>query len=464
MRPNSNIAARHNGHQRIQRIELLLAVALVFLTALPINGESLSVAVEGSVEGAKTVTASPAEGSLKSIDDDGVEYGEESGENNDELSQQTAQQQHPCHWGNPECHHRDAASGGENRSAAHVRHSVPTAHVTQDSQSGREHQAQAPDTIESVIKKAAALSGDAAAAESVHSPPEGFSLAARVLTDHDTGLSYFAPLSSPSDLQIPFLECGAVGSTTEPIEIKHGTFRHFPSGADPSAFSTSPHPQLVVALHPLQLTVSGHGEESRVFLPGDVILLEDTMGKGHKMRALSSAGSCAADSGLGEERDLSVFMLTLPHHHHHHHHHQHHSQQQEKAKISHHLSVFGLTSKQKNKDARPKPCDNEYDPAYSANPRNRNDINGGAMGFANSPFEKMSLRRKLLGVLGAGVTLGSAFWLAEVAPFIPVCFGATCVVVGGTCATAFCGEKLLEVYEISKEKKMFSTSDTEETE
>mmetsp|Transcript_3720 Transcript_3720/g.5441 ORF Transcript_3720/g.5441 Transcript_3720/m.5441 type:complete len:203 (-) Transcript_3720:444-1052(-) len=99
----------------------------------------------------------------------------------------------------------------------------------------------------SVIKKAAAMSSDS---ESVHALPESFTLTSRVLTDHNTGLSYFALLSSPSNLQILFLECGAVGSTTETIKIKHGTFHHFPLGADPSSFTTSPHAQLVVVLQP----------------------------------------------------------------------------------------------------------------------------------------------------------------------------------------------------------------------
>mmetsp|Transcript_3722 Transcript_3722/g.5446 ORF Transcript_3722/g.5446 Transcript_3722/m.5446 type:complete len:117 (-) Transcript_3722:563-913(-) len=72
----------------------------------------------------------------------------------------------------------------------------------------------------SVIKKAAAMSSDS---ESVHALPEGFTLAARILTDHDTGLLYIVPLSLPPDLQILFLECSAIGSTMEPIEIKHGT-------------------------------------------------------------------------------------------------------------------------------------------------------------------------------------------------------------------------------------------------
>mmetsp|Transcript_31231 Transcript_31231/g.41507 ORF Transcript_31231/g.41507 Transcript_31231/m.41507 type:complete len:314 (+) Transcript_31231:296-1237(+) len=289
------------------------------------------------------------------------------------------------------------------------------------------------DTIGSVIKKAAAMSSDA---ESVHAPPEGFTLAARVLTDHDTGLSYFAPLSSPSDLQIPFLECGAVGSTTEPIEIKHGTFRHFPSGADPSSFTTSPHAQLVVALHPLELTVSGNKQESRVFQPGDVILLEDTMGKGHKMRALSSGEE---KGQYGEERDLSVFMLTLPHHHHHHH---------EKGNtniIANHMSVFGL-------GGHPKPCENELDPAYTTLLPKRSDRNGGII----NPFRRENIHKVLFGGIGASLSSVAVVKLFKVVPMLmSVGFGTACLVGGGTCAIVWGGEALMDEYSMRCEEKRY---------
>uniref|UniRef100_A0A7S4SAD9 Uncharacterized protein n=1 Tax=Ditylum brightwellii TaxID=49249 RepID=A0A7S4SAD9_9STRA len=413
---NMNTSNRHTGHQRIKMLAVVTVLTLLF--ALPIEAAISAVTVEG---------VAPTEDTLA----EGMEVDGDTQYEGSEPNQPSTQQTHYCRWGDKDCHHRESPTN-ENRSATY------------------KSEQQMADTIGSVIKKAAAMSSDA---ESVHAPPEGFTLAARVLTDHDTGLSYFAPLSSPSDLQIPFLECGAVGSTTEPIEIKHGTFRHFPSGADPSSFTTSPHAQLVVALHPLELTVSGNKQESRVFQPGDVILLEDTMGKGHKMRALSSGEE---KGQYGEERDLSVFMLTLPHHHHHHH---------EKGNsniIANHMSVFGLPLKQHAKNS--KPCENVLDSTYSDKVDDSKEPNIDVMGFYTSPFERFSPRRMVIGALGAGMTFGSAFWLAEVAPIIPVCVGATCFVAGATCAAASLGEKIVDAYETARERKRFSASDLDEEE
>uniref|UniRef100_A0A7S4SBC6 Transmembrane protein n=2 Tax=Ditylum brightwellii TaxID=49249 RepID=A0A7S4SBC6_9STRA len=396
---NMNTSNRHTGHQRIKMLAVVTVLTLLF--ALPIEAAISAVTVEG---------VAPTEDTLA----EGMEVDGDTQYEGSEPNQPSTQQTHYCRWGDKDCHHRESPTN-ENRSATY------------------KSEQQMADTIGSVIKKAAAMSSDA---ESVHAPPEGFTLAARVLTDHDTGLSYFAPLSSPSDLQIPFLECGAVGSTTEPIEIKHGTFRHFPSGADPSSFTTSPHAQLVVALHPLELTVSGNKQESRVFQPGDVILLEDTMGKGHKMRALSSGEE---KGQYGEERDLSVFMLTLPHHHHHHH---------EKGNsniIANHMSVFGL-------GGHPKPCENELDPAYTTLLPKRSDRNGGII----NPFRRENIHKVLFGGIGASLSSVAVVKLFKVVPMLmSVGFGTACLVGGGTCAIVWGGEALMDEYSMRCEEKRY---------
>jgi len=178
-------------------------------------------------------------------------------------------------------------------------------------------------------------------------PPQGYALAAHVVTDPSDGLSYFATepfpdivpksaLASSSTttdnhhLEIPYSDCGYSGSTTQAIPLKAGHFRHLPPGAHPQSWTTATSaragnallaalsgngghrkdPQLMIALKPLKITVSGNGGESRRFSAGDCVLLEDTVGRGHKLDPIG-----------GEE--LSVLMLTLPRHHHHHQHHQH---------------------------------------------------------------------------------------------------------------------------------------------
>ena len=69
-------------------------------------------------------------------------------------------------------------------------------------------------------------------------PPSHFFISAHIQTNLHTGLSYFLPLtndenndisSSPSSYaHIPFLECGAIGSTTAEVPLVSGMLRHVP--------------------------------------------------------------------------------------------------------------------------------------------------------------------------------------------------------------------------------------------
>ena len=153
-----------------------------------------------------------------------------------------------------------------------------------------------------------------------YSPPERFEISAHVVSYQ--GLSYFSNTlfnaddsSKQTERDIPFFECGTVGSTTKEIPLKHATFRHFPRSAHPESWSKTRRPMYVVALHDLELTVSGSVQtmdtnvhqnstsdksegEVRIFSKGSVILLDDINSKGHKMQS------------AGEHEDLSVLMLT----------------------------------------------------------------------------------------------------------------------------------------------------------
>ena len=133
-------------------------------------------------------------------------------------------------------------------------------------------------------------------------PPEGYYLAAHVVTDPRDGLSYFATAEPwsvseshhDSHLEIPYQNCGYSGSTTQAIPLKSGHFRHLPPGVHPETWTTATStrspgaalisnlitgsdssdgssgagtehrkdPQLLVVLKPLELTVSGNGAES----------------------------------------------------------------------------------------------------------------------------------------------------------------------------------------------------------
>jgi hypothetical protein len=182
-----------------------------------------------------------------------------------------------------------------------------------------------------------------------HKPPQGFRLAARIVTSPSDGLSYF--LDVPEDpnaleldnwmMNIPYtyVECGpTVESKTESFLLQDMVVRHFPHGADmahwvnlaggvtiekskPDTGDTESegesyisddingHPKLLVALSPIAITVSGNEEETRTFHPGEVILMEDTLGKGHKMRAARDDSD--ESNILGQ--DLKVLMVSLPH-------------------------------------------------------------------------------------------------------------------------------------------------------
>ena len=65
-----------------------------------------------------------------------------------------------------------------------------------------------------------------------HEPPSHFQITAHIQTNLHTGLSYFLPPESlqykSSYAHIPFLECGAIGSTTASVPLTNGVFRHVP--------------------------------------------------------------------------------------------------------------------------------------------------------------------------------------------------------------------------------------------
>jgi hypothetical protein len=72
-----------------------------------------------------------------------------------------------------------------------------------------------------------------------HQPPSHFFVSAHVQTNLHTGLSYFLPIDKNASIKnsysivssfahIPFLECGAIGSTTATVPLLSGVLRHLP--------------------------------------------------------------------------------------------------------------------------------------------------------------------------------------------------------------------------------------------
>jgi hypothetical protein len=162
-----------------------------------------------------------------------------------------------------------------------------------------------------------------------HRPPEGFVIAARVYTDPKDKLSHFD--MDPAALTLPYWDCGVAGSTTPYISLKHAYFRHalaatttVISSNDSYSYSTSSHssnsnpdsmhPVLVVALTPVTIEVNS-GDAVQHFQPGDVILLEDVLRPGHKMRP--SRSNQKHQHPHHHLADVQLLFLSMPHPYHH---------------------------------------------------------------------------------------------------------------------------------------------------
>jgi hypothetical protein len=163
-----------------------------------------------------------------------------------------------------------------------------------------------------------------------HKPPEGFVIAARVYTDPKDKLSHFD--MDPTALTLTYWDCGVAGSTTPYISVKHAYFRHalaatttvissndsysYSSSSHSNSNPDSMHPVLVVALTPVTIEVNSGTVQH--FQPGDVILLEDVLRPGHKMRPSHQHPSPPKkDQQQYHPADVQLLFLTMPHPYHH---------------------------------------------------------------------------------------------------------------------------------------------------
>jgi hypothetical protein len=161
-----------------------------------------------------------------------------------------------------------------------------------------------------------------------HVPPEGFVIAARVYTDPRDKLSHFD--TDPAALTLTYWDCGVAGSTTPYISVKHAYFRHalaatttvissndsysYSSSSHSNSNPDSMHPVLVVALTPVTIEVNSGAAQH--FQPGDVILLEDVLRPGHKMRP-SHQHPSQPKKDQHHPADVQLLFLTMPHPYHH---------------------------------------------------------------------------------------------------------------------------------------------------
>jgi hypothetical protein len=95
----------------------------------------------------------------------------------------------------------------------------------------------------------------------------------------DDGESHF------EDLELPLTDLGAIGAMTTPLAARSIVFRE--TGADYDlGFHNAPRRQFVVMLGGGRVELEIGSGEKRVLGPGDVLLAEDTTGRGHISRAL----------------------------------------------------------------------------------------------------------------------------------------------------------------------------------
>ena len=258
-----------------------------------------------------------------------------------------------------------------------------------------------------------------------HEPPQGFQITSRVFTDPKDKLAHF---DNDSAMVFPYWECGVSGSTTVPIPLQHATVRYLLGGSQPTMYSGAefgPYPQLLVALSPLEISLDSG--QTQLFASGDVILLEDTISVGHKLKGI-------------DNKDMTVMILTLTEPYH----------QVGKAKTS----LTSILNKDGGGSQRWKisPCPNGLE---FSRVEERGVGLGHQLGRLLRTWQQpRSVRKYLLSVVGLSASSLLADFVGRVAPlWLAVLFGGGCFVAGGTLAFVRVGDKALNELEMWKEQR-----------
>jgi hypothetical protein len=276
-------------------------------------------------------------------------------------------------------------------------------------------------------------------------PPDGYALSARVYIDPHDKLAHF----DSTVQQVPFWDCGHSGSTTSSLPLKSAYFRHSLTGATSWSGTDGKHAVLVVALSPMAMDLNSG--ESREFGAGSVILLEDVLIAGHRMRPLGST-----------KEGVSVLFLTLP--------------QQFAHAGRDHISLPASFLKPARRDD---PCPNEHpldDDARGAGfgasndtvVSSKNEVSVGGppsdplatmeeLGPSNSGLSHWTprrVRRGLLTIFGLSLSSLAADFLAKTAPlWLAVGVGGTCFVAACTWTMTAGGDALWMAVELQLERR-----------
>ena len=257
-----------------------------------------------------------------------------------------------------------------------------------------------------------------------HAPPEGYTLSSRVYIDKTDKLAHF----DKTPQRIPYWDCGYTGSTTSPLPLKDAYFRHALTGATSWSGTDGKHAVLVVALSPLAMDLNSG--ESQEFQSGDVILLEDVLLPGHKMRPLQPS------------QGVSVLFLTLPGQH--------------VYTGKDHTALPSAFLSHVNRDD---PCPNLHAGPDDVTAENGGLDGGSSVGSSELPsvsftFTARKLRRLILGIFGMSMSALAADFLGKTAPlWLAVGVGGTCFVVAGTVATTMAGDALWTAVQVALERR-----------
>lgn len=88
------------------------------------------------------------------------------------------------------------------------------------------------------------------------------------------------------DIELPLKSAGEIGRLSEAVKAKEIIFREVPAGYDYD-FHTAPQRQYIILLDGGVEIESSLGEKRR-FETGEILLVEDTTGRGHKTRNLEA--------------------------------------------------------------------------------------------------------------------------------------------------------------------------------
>ncbi len=248
-----------------------------------------------------------------------------------------------------------------------------------------------------------------------YSSLEGFTLSGRIYIDPDDKLVHFD--CNPQQISLPYWDCGASGATTSSIPLKNGYFRQALSPAPTSWSGTDGrHPILAIALSPLVIELNSG--EAQTFDAGDVILLEDVLLPGHRMRSVSGV--------------LKVLYLTLPQDHYY----------TGKENVS--LSFRKSTSE---------PCVDSLDAG-----KTKQDVHRIPSAIQNV-WTPRRTRIAILGVISLSLSTLAVDFLGKTAPlWLAVGVGGTFFVIGSTVGLAIAGDALITAGELRRERRKLNSA------